>query len=96
MITENEPPRIIGLERLGLAKLRDPINSYRNLFYHRTVAVELAGRQVCAPMRHTTGIERPWCFERLPSHISKTVVSTVGVGGPSVAVLQTFELVVGL
>ena len=30
---------------------------------------------------HTTGIERPWCVESLPSHISKTVVSTVSGGG---------------
>ena len=29
------------------------------------------------PTRHTTGIERPRCVDRLPSHISKTVVSTV-------------------
>ena len=32
--------------------------------------------------RYTAGIERPWCVDKLPSHISKTVVSTVGVGGP--------------
>ena len=31
--------------------------------------------------RHTTGIERPRCVDRLPSHISKTVVSTVRGGG---------------
>ena len=30
--------------------------------------------------RHTTGIERPRCVDRLPSHISKTVVSTVRGG----------------
>ena len=36
----------------------------------------------CVPTRHTTGIERPWCVDRLPSHISKMVVSTVCVGGP--------------
>ena len=29
------------------------------------------------PTRHTTGIERPRCVDRLPSHISKMVVSTV-------------------
>ena len=33
------------------------------------------------PTRHTTGIERPRCVDRLPSHISKIVVSTVIVGG---------------
>ena len=36
----------------------------------------------CVPTRHTTGIERPRCVDRLPSHISKMVVSTVCVGGP--------------
>ena len=36
----------------------------------------------CVPTRHTTGIERPWCVDMLPSHISKMVVSTVCVGGP--------------
>ena len=35
-----------------------------------------------AHTRHTTGIERPWCVESLPSHISKMVVSTVSGGGP--------------
>ena len=30
---------------------------------------------------HNTGIERPGCDDRLPSHISKMVVSTVHVGG---------------
>ena len=40
MTVENKPPEMTGLERLGLAKLRDPVNSYRNLFYHRTVVVE--------------------------------------------------------
>ena len=34
------------------------------------------------PTRHTTGIERPRCVDRLPSHNSKTVVSTVRDGGP--------------
>ena len=33
------------------------------------------------PTRHTTGIERPRCVGRLPSHISNTVVSTVRGGG---------------
>ena len=33
------------------------------------------------PTRHTTGIERPRCVDRLPSHISKMVVSTVCGGG---------------
>ena len=40
---------------------------------------------------HTTGIERPWCVERLPSHISKMVVSTVCVGGPKRTELRTFR-----
>ena len=35
------------------------------------------------PTRHTTGIERPLWVDRLPSHISKTVVSTVSGGGQS-------------
>ena len=39
--------------------------------------------------RHTTGIERPWCVESLPSHISKMVVSTVNRGGPKRTVLRT-------
>ena len=39
-----------------------------------------------APIRHTTGIERPRCIERLPVHISKMVVSTVCAGGPSLTV----------
>ena len=34
------------------------------------------------PTRHTTGIERPWWVDRLPSHISKIEVSTECVGGP--------------
>ena len=33
------------------------------------------------PTHHTTGIERPRCVDRLPSHISKMVVSTVCGGG---------------
>ena len=46
-----------------------------------------------AQSRHTTGIERPWCIERLPSHISKMVVSTVNVGGPKLTVDRTiFEM----
>ena len=31
---------------------------------------------------HTTGIERPRCVDRLPSHFSKMVESTVSGGGP--------------
>ena len=42
-----------------------------------------------SPTRHTTGIERPRCVDRLPSHISKMVVSTVRGGGPKRAVLRT-------
>ena len=38
---------------------------------------------------HTTGIERPWCVERLPSHISKMGVSTVCAGGPTCTVDRT-------
>ena len=37
------------------------------------------------PTRHTTGIERPRCVDRLPSHISKMVVSTVRGGGPNLS-----------
>ena len=49
-----------------------------------------------APRRHTTGTERPWCFERLPSHISKMVVSTVSSGGPKWMVGGTvFEMWLG-
>ena len=45
------------------------------------------------PTRHTTGIERPRCVDRLPSHISKMVVSTVSGGGPELTVGRTiFEL----
>ena len=36
-----------------------------------------------AATHHTTGIERPWCVERLPSHISKIVVYTVRAVGQS-------------
>ena len=49
-----------------------------------------------AATHHTTGIGRPWCVERLPSHISKSVESTVRAGGPSGTVLQTSEWVVAL
>ena len=45
-----------------------------------------------APIRHTTGIERPRCVDRLPSHISKMVVSTVYDGGLERTVLRTFRL----
>ena len=46
--------------------------------------------------RHTTGIEIPWCVERLPSHISKMVVSTVWVGGPILTIDRTiFEMWLG-
>ena len=46
-----------------------------------------------AHTRHTTGIERPWCVESLPSHISKMVVSTVSGGGPKLTVDRTiFEM----
>ena len=52
------------------------------------------------PPRHThhaTGIERPWCVESLPSHISKTAVSTVSGGGPKLTVGRTiFEMWMGL
>ena len=34
------------------------------------------------PTHHATGIERPRCVDRLPSHISMTVVSTVCGGEP--------------
>ena len=45
------------------------------------------------PTRHTTGIERPSCVERLPNHISKIVVSTVSAGGPKLTVGRTiFEM----
>ena len=37
---ENEQRRTTSLEHLGLARFRDPVDSYRNLFYHRTVVVE--------------------------------------------------------
>ena len=51
----------------------------------------------CVSTRHTTGIERPWCVDRLPSHISKMVASTVCVGGPGFTVGSTiFELEVRL
>ena len=43
------------------------------------------------PTRHTTGIERPRCVDRLPSHISKMVVSTVSGGGPNKTELRTFR-----
>ena len=46
-------------------------------------------QRLCVPTRHTTGIERPWCVDRLPSHISKMVVSTVCVGGPCKTELRT-------
>ena len=50
-----------------------------------------------APIRHTTGIERPRCIERLPVHISKMVESTVSVGGPNWTVGSTiFEMWLGL
>ena len=49
-----------------------------------------------ANTRHTTGIERPWCVESLPSHISKMVVSTVSGGGPEWTVDGTvFEMWLG-
>ena len=45
---------------------------------------------------HNTGIERPGCDDRLPSHISKMVVSTVHGGGPKWIVGGTvFELWLG-
>ena len=45
---------------------------------------------------HTTGIEGPWCVERLPSQSSKMVVSTVNVGGPKWIVGGTiFEMWLG-
>ena len=48
------------------------------------------------PTHHTTGIERPRCVDRLPSHISKTVVSTVRGGGPILTIDRTvFELWLG-
>ena len=48
------------------------------------------------PTRHTTGIESPWCADRLPSHNSKTVVSTVSGGGPKWTIDRTiFELWLG-
>ena len=40
---------------------------------------------------HNTGIERPGCDDRLPSHISKMVVSTVHGGGPKCTELRTFR-----
>ena len=40
------------------------------------------------PTRHTTGIERPRCVDRLPSHISKMVVPTVCGGGPGTTMKQ--------
>ena len=49
------------------------------------------------PTRHTTGIERPRWVDRLPSHISKMVVSTVSGGGPDLTAGSTiFELLVAL
>ena len=51
----------------------------------------------CVPTRHATGIERPWCVDRLPSHISKMVISTVCVGGPKLTVGRTiFEMLLEL
>ena len=44
------------------------------------------------PTRHTTGIERPRCVDRLPSHISKMVVSTVCGGWASVSRTASFPL----
>ena len=53
-------------------------------------------QRLCVPTRHTTGIERPWCVDRLPSHISKMVVSTVCVGGQTWTVDGTvFEMWLG-
>ena len=41
------------------------------------------------PTRHTTGIERPRCVDRLPSHNSKTVVPYAVVGlGISYAIIR--------
>ena len=45
---------------------------------------------------HTTGIERPWCVERLPSQSSKMVVSTVNVGEPNRTISRTFSVSFGL
>ena len=47
---------------------------------------------IVSPPRHITnaGIERPRCVDRLPSHISKMVVSTLRGGGPT---RTEFELV---
>ena len=39
-----------------------------------------------APTLHNTEIARPRWVDRLPNHISKMVVSTVRVGGPSLTV----------
>ena len=49
------------------------------------------------PNRHRTGIASPLCFDRLPSHISKMVVSTVNLGGLELTEGRTvFELRMGL
>ena len=52
--------------------------------------------QFGGPYRHNTGIASSVCFDRLPSHISKMVVSTVNRGGPKWTVDRTlFELWLG-
>ena len=60
LTTENEPLLVTDLERLGLAKLRDPVNCYRNLFYHRTVVAEGIRKIAFRNMAHLTdAIGRP-------------------------------------
>ena len=52
---------------------------------HRKVRNSVCPGHHPVTTRHTTGIASPLCVDRLPSHISKMVVSTVKFGGPLVS-----------
>ena len=88
---------------LSIVKI-GPLEEDRTAHKHRgvkdhTSPNHIAKRKFLPSLRsdiHDTGIASPRCVDRLPSHISKMVVSTVSGGGPFFTIDRTvFEMWLG-
>ena len=95
------PMRVGRLASCILGRVRTsvkipPLEEDRTAHKHRgvkdhTSPNHIAKRKFLPSLRsdiHDTGIASPRCVDRLPSHISKMVVSTVSGGGPECTVLS--------
>ena len=95
---DHSPPSQSSKTVLSIVKI-GPLEEDRTAHKHRGVKDHrspnyIAKRTFLPSLRsdiHDTGIASPRCVDRLPSHISKMVVSTVSGGGLACPVLRTFR-----